>query len=133
MVLIIGGAYQGKLDYVLEKYNLNRDDVFNCEGLFIDFGKKVINDFEKYISACNEEGKEAIEVFQTNAKRYRKDSEVNILSDKIIVCDDVSQGIVPVAKNDRSYREMSGRCLIQLAKESSEVIRVFCGLGTKIK
>ena len=30
MILIIGGAYQGKLDYAKEKFGLRDEDIFDC-------------------------------------------------------------------------------------------------------
>ena len=30
MILIIGGAYQGKLDYAKEKFGLKDEDIFDC-------------------------------------------------------------------------------------------------------
>lgn len=122
MTLIFGGAYQGKLDYVLEKYGLTEEDVFVCQGTEIDYQKKVIDDFEKYIYACSEAGIEAYDALK-----------IEEIKDKIIICDDVSAGLVPLEEKDRKYREMSGRTLINLVKKSDEVIRIFCGLGSKLK
>ena len=31
MIIIFGGAYQGKLEYALEQYKLTMDDVFDGE------------------------------------------------------------------------------------------------------
>ena len=33
MNFIIGGKAQGKLDYALNTFNLNKEDIFNCEKL----------------------------------------------------------------------------------------------------
>ncbi len=41
MILIFGGAYQGKLEYAKEHWNFSDDDVFFCEeNLTIDLSKK---------------------------------------------------------------------------------------------
>ena len=48
MVLIIGGAYQGKLDFAKETFSLTDGDVFACvseEG--IDFSRKCIDKIEE--------------------------------------------------------------------------------------
>ena len=31
MILVFGGAYQGKLDYVLKTYRLTEKDVYHCD------------------------------------------------------------------------------------------------------
>jgi adenosyl cobinamide kinase/adenosyl cobinamide phosphate guanylyltransferase len=33
----------------------------------------------------------------------------------------------------RAYREACGRAMIRLARESEEVYRGFCGIGTRLK
>ena len=43
MILIFGGAFQGKLDYARKHWNFNEDDIFYCDdSLAIDLSKKVI-------------------------------------------------------------------------------------------
>lgn len=55
------------------------------------------------------------------------------LEDQVIICTDVSQGIVPMERELRDMREMTGRAMVWLAKEADCVVRVFCGLGQEIK
>ncbi len=125
MILIFGGAYQGKLEYAKEHWNFSDDDVFFCdEDLAIDLSKKVICGLEKFVYACVLEGAEAKSVL----KMY--DDEFP-LRDKIWI--DISQGVVPVDPDRRAWRESVGRTLLWLGKESDEVHRVFCGLGQRLK
>ena len=57
MELIIGGAYQGKLDYAKEKYSLSEQDIFECsEDKDIDTSKKCIYHYEKYLMYCCKNG-----------------------------------------------------------------------------
>lgn len=126
MVLIFGGAYQGKQDYALETYGLSAKDVYQCdlESMVINFDKKVIANLERFILACIKEEVSAKECLEDNIERLR---------DKIIICDDISQGVVPVDKTERAWREMTGRTMTYLGQEADEVIRVFCGIGTRVK
>ena len=126
MVLIFGGAYQGKQDYALETYGLSAKDVYQCdlESMVINFDKKVIANLERFILACIKEEVSAKECLEDNIEKLR---------DKIIICDDISQGVVPVDKTDRAWREMTGRTMTYLGQEADEVIRVFCGIGTRVK
>ncbi|MDO4395775.1 MAG: cobalamin biosynthesis protein CobU, partial [Clostridia bacterium] len=73
MILVFGGAYQGKLDYVLEKYNLNKDDVERCNvgKASLGFDKKVIYGLDKFIFACVKEGVEAKEVLVENLDKLQ--------------------------------------------------------------
>ena len=126
MILVFGGAYQGKLEYVLETYDLSNDDVYRCdrESVQIDYDKKVIYGLEKFVFACVKEGFDARELILRDMDK---------LDNKILIFDDISQGIVPLDKDERAWREASGRCMVALGKLADEVVRVFCGLGTKIK
>lgn len=124
MELIIGGAYQGKLDYAKEQFDI--DEIFICrEDLAeLDFSADAIEHLEDFVMACLRKGLEARDYLQSH-----KDE----LKDKVIICTDISQGIVPVDPELRALREMTGRAMIYLAKEAKSVTRVFCGLGQQIK
>lgn len=126
MILIFGGAYQGKLDYALENYNIAERDVYHCdlESMVINFDKKIICELEKFVLACVKEG--------INAKECLEDN-IDKLKDKVIICDDISQGVVPLDKTERAWREMTGRCMTYLGQQADEVFRVFCGIGSKVK
>ena len=58
MILVIGGAYQGKLDYVKETYGLTDEDVFTCEegSTAVGFDEKVVDHFERYVLALIKAG-----------------------------------------------------------------------------
>lgn len=125
MVLIFGGAYQGKLGYALENFGLSEKDVYHCEERAgIDLSFKVINNLEKFVMACVKEGIEAKELL---------DEYGDTMADKIIIVTDISQGIVPMNPDERSWREMTGRTMLYLSRRADRVIRVFCGLGQEIK
>lgn len=124
MVLVFGGAYNGKLDFVKEQFNVSEDDIFYCGVNEIDFSKKVICRLHKF--TYNNILKEI------NSLQYIKEN-INLFKDKIIISDEISSGIVPLKKEDRMWREETGRCLQYLSKESSCVYRIFCGIPTIIK
>lgn len=125
MILIFGGAYQGKLDYALETFHLTGDDVYRCSrDKEISLEKKVICGLEDFVYAHAADGVEA-----KDQLALARDG----LQDKILIADDISQGLVPMDPVDRAYREMMGRTLIWLAREADSVYRVFCGLGQQLK
>ena len=50
MKLIIGGAYQGKRAFAMEKLGIPETQIFTCEDTHIDFSKPCIeNGVEKYL------------------------------------------------------------------------------------
>lgn len=126
MILIFGGAYQGKLEYALKTYDLTEKDVYHCQmdSMLLNLDKKIINGLEQFIFACTKEGIEAKECLAGNMEKLR---------DKILICADISQGIVPMDKTEREWREMVGRCTTYLGREADKVVRVFCGIGQEIK
>ena len=124
MNMIVGGAYQGKLEYAKEHFNVK--DVFTCREDLpeLDFSKEAIDRLEDFALACVKNGLEAKEYLQSHRQE---------LEDKVVICTDISQGIVPMDPELRALREMTGRAMIYLAKEAETVTRVFCGLGQQIK
>ena len=125
MDLIFGGAYQGKLDYARKKYKLNENDIYYCneEKIQIDFSKKVIYGIEKFFLACIRNEKSPTGELE---KIYDK------LSDKIVICTDISQGLVPVDSKLRLWREETGRAMVKIAKDAETVTRVFAGLPLEL-
>ena len=121
MVLIFGGKYQGKVEYALKEFGLKESDVSRCE-TSIDYSKKIVAGLEEYIWNCTLKGAEASETL-----------DMEKLQDKIVICDDVTGGLVPMEKEERAYREMVGRTMMCLGNEADQVIRVFCGLGHRLK
>ena len=53
--------------------------------------------------------------------------------DCILICDEIGNGIVPMDKTEREYRERLGRLLIELADRADRVERVICGIGQRLK
>lgn len=128
MVLIIGGAYQGKLDYAKEEYGLTDSDVFTCEegSTAVGFDEKIVDHFERYVLALIKAGQvpERAVGMQLRANRYK---------DRIIICDDISQGVVPMDKTERAWREGVGRTMVKVAQQADKVVRVFCGIPVVLK
>ena len=120
MILIIGGAYQGKLDYARETYGLSDEDIFACGTESVDFGKKCIHGLEEYVW----NHPDALEFF----RKHRADWQ-----DSILICRDLSCGVVPLERENRAWRQNTGKLCQYLAKEAEEVIRIFCGLEQRLK
>ena len=122
MELIFGGAYQGKTQYAAEKYNLKDEEIFTCEGLEFDRTARCIRHLERFARACTDEGLDAREEFE------RQNPGAVCL-----IADDISCGIVPLDRSERTWREASGRLLSSLAAQADTVTRIFCGLPLEVK
>ena len=127
MKLVIGGYAQGKLNYVLGKYDVEASKIFDGEipeNIEERRGMVVINHFHNWVKTkINNDGCPEEEVFEF-VEKY---------SDCVIISDEVGNGIVPIEAFEREYRERTGRILVELAKKAEEVERVICGIGQKIK
>lgn len=124
MKLLFGGAYNGKLRYVKENLGIKEEEIFYCSNEKIDFSKKVISGIDRLIYLNALEGKESLSFFKENKEK---------LKGKILICDEISSGIVPLKKEERLWREETGKVLQFLSKESKEVYRIFFGIPTRLK
>lgn len=127
MKLIIGGYAQGKLRYVLSRYNVDTSKVWDGEipeRADEQRGTMVINHFHNWVKSrivcdgCPEE-----EIRKFLEKHW----------DCVIISDEIGNGIVPIEALERECRERIGRILVELAAKAEEVERVICGIGQKIK
>ena len=124
MIVIFGGVYQGKLDYALERFGLSEADVFHCEGAGTLMPSAAIcNEIDKWILALLQDGLDV-------AAAIKQFTEKN--PDAIVICNDISSGVVPIDPLMRAWRESVGGAMITLCKQAKEVVRVFCGIATSI-
>ena len=151
MILIFGGAYQGKRDFAKEHFGIETVSEYAAPGAELagaedtgaedtglaeghsgtetvlalpDFSGDAVCGLERFARACTEAGLEARDLMEEQKAGWQ---------DKILIITDVSQGIVPMDKTTRAFREMNGRLMLYLASEADEVWRVFCGIGKRIR
>ncbi len=124
MVLIVGGAYQGKLAYARKQFpDIEWIDGRDCEEEAV-FSSGGIHHFHVYIE-----------------RLLRAEQDVGTFADQllvrnpklVIVSSEIGCGIVPADRFERTYRETTGRICTFLAGEAAQVHRVVCGIGTVIK
>lgn len=150
MEVYFGGAFQGKLEYVLEKKGcLKVADGAGCSLKDIKEAQ-VLNHLHLYIkrltykedAAYNTTVDDTITTddtitANTTAKTMSAAEIINDIyeanPDIILICDEVGGGIVPLKKEDRIYREAVGRALCCAVKKSDRVERVMCGIGQCLK
>ena len=126
MVLITGGAYQGKVDYALQKFNLSRKDIYVCSKDKIELpeGLVIVDQVENLVRACLDNGRDPLKYLAARRTRWAR---------SIMIVNDISCGLVPMDAEDRAYREAVGRVTMYLATEALAVVRVFAGIGKRLK
>lgn len=126
MELIIGGAYNSKLNFVLKYYNLKQKDFQNGAECSLDeaFDKKGIYNLHLLIKRF----------ILSGIDDYNNIIEKILSSNiEIIICSEVGNGVVPVDNIDNKMREYVGRILSILSEKSVRVIRIYYGIPSVIK
>lgn len=144
MRLVIGGAYQGKKEYIKRKYGIQESEIRQGEYPVLagewDSGWRCLCGLHNAIreimqkspaSAC-ENAENTIESYVNRTINYLS-AIAERIPDLIILCDEVGNGVVPIEKSERDYRECVGRVLCILAEQADSVERVYCGVGQMIK
>ncbi|MCQ2969228.1 MAG: bifunctional adenosylcobinamide kinase/adenosylcobinamide-phosphate guanylyltransferase [Clostridium sp.] len=122
---IIGGMAQGKLKYVLDKNNLTKQDVCNGEECdYNNINKKVLYNFHLL---CRRLLKDNINIHSFLEELFKKNNDI------IIISNEIGYGIVPLDKEERIWREETGRACTTIAKKAAIVTRVMAGIPVNIK
>ena len=126
MILVFGGAYQGKLRYALGRFGYNDDDVFLCDDsdACIPGGKKIVYELDKWLLALVRAGADT----DLAVRQFISDN-----MGAVVIINDISCGVVPTDPVERIWREAVGNALAVVAGESDEVIRMFCGIPMVLK
>lgn len=144
LTLIIGGAYQGKLTYAVQRLGFNAAAVLdlaaaqgreaNVFDYVIDTGSIVYIHFEALTQRI------AAEYADLDAAFKRLDDYFLVplfaLSEKkptALIAREIGCGVVPLSEKDRLWRELHGAALAKAAAKADSVIRVFCGLPESLK
>lgn len=126
MILVIGGAYQGKKDWVQGRYRLEESDWADGDSCSKEdlFQARAVNRFHLFVRRSVEEGRDLSGFADTLKKRNPS---------LIIVKNEIGCGVVPMDPLERKYREQDGRLSEKLAAHCDTVVRVICGIGQVIK
>jgi len=120
MILILGGAYQGKLDFAREQFGILEGDIHTCGAGEIDFSRRCIYAIEEFTL----EHSNPIGYFKENKAQWEN---------SILICQDIFCGVVPMGAENRAWRQRTGRLCQYLAAEAAQVSRIFCGLEQRLK
>lgn len=121
-VLMIGGRGQGKRELALQMFYLLDEEI--VEGAVCDLPEltscRAVNDLHLLTRRLLQQGKSVTDLLP-------------MLRDKIIICDELGCGVVPVERDLEDWREFTGRLCCDLAAEADVVIRVLAGIPQVIK
>ncbi|MEF2877542.1 MAG: bifunctional adenosylcobinamide kinase/adenosylcobinamide-phosphate guanylyltransferase [Blautia sp.] len=126
MKLIIGGAFQGKKEYVKTRFGIKEQQMKDgADAAYEDiFQAPCLYHFHEWVKKAL---KENWDLENLEEKLMERNPGILVISNEL------GYGVVPVEAFDRKYRECTGRLCTALAKKSDEVIRVVCGIGMVIK
>lgn len=124
--LLVGGAYQGKLAYGLDRWNIPAEQASDggSDPPEIALAAPVLNRLHLLVERLLAQG---------------RDPEAEILAaldhrdSWLVICDEVGCGVVPVEPDQRRWREAVGRICQILAARADVVERVQCGLPVRLK
>ena len=120
MILIIGGAYQGKLTFAKETLGITDGDFYICDTGEIDFSKRCIYKIEDFTY----ENQDPIAYFQANKELWQN---------SVLILQDIFCGVVPMGAENRAWRQRTGRLAQYLSQEAMQVSRIFCGVEQRLK
>ena len=114
MVLIIGGAAQGKLDFARRELGVAAwsDGTIGGESCIYNLHRALRQ---------QPEADAALEAW------------LEAHPEGVVICDEVGCGVVPMDKEERAWRVHVGRTCCRLAERAGAVYRVTCGLGVRLK
>lgn len=107
MILIVGGMGAGKRAFAMETLGAKQEDMTQS----MDSGS-VLYDLQDLRPLPSIE---------------------ELMAKKIVICNEVGSGIVPMEREERAHREAVGRLCTCLAQQAQAVYRVCCGLGMRLK
>lgn len=123
MMLIIGGAYEGKTEYAKA---IGISDI--CDGETAGFEEikkhKCVKNYQMLVKRQLEAG---IDSLNEAEKLFDECPDI------VIISTEIGCGIVPIEKSERIWRETVGKVCCFIAAKSEKVIRISCGIASVIK
>ena len=122
MIMITGGAFQGKRAFAKQRFGFSDDDILdgkNCE----------ISKLANTRCLCNYE----LLVKRLIADRIDPLEFTEKFNCEVVIMNEIGCGIIPLDKSEREWREIVGRAGCILADKAEKVYRLCCGIPTVIK
>ena len=123
MIMVTGGAFQGKKSYAAKKFGISAEEIadgISC-GKDAALTARCISNYHELVRRLGED------CISFTEQLCRKNKEA------VIIIGEIGCGIVPMEGSERAWRENVGRCGCIIAANSERVIRMVCGIPTVIK
>ncbi len=120
MIFITGGMAQGKSSFAAS------------------LGLPVIDDLEQRIKEWLAQGLDASAALEAELAEFKRATAAYsghpvYPENYTIVCAEIGCGIVPLAKEERIWREVTGRIACNLAAQADEVYKLEAGIAVRLK
>lgn len=114
MILVVGGAFSGKTQFVKDLMGIDERSISEN----IECDAQVFDKLEEFMRDYNGDLEQLADILSKKAA---------------VICREVGCGVIPIDENDSMWRERVGRLCCLLAKRADKVIRMSCGIPTVIK
>ena len=123
MIMITGGAYEGKTEFAKSHYNCEITDGERCDFESV-FTANCVSNYHQLVKRLVGNGDDVVSYTE---RLCRENPNL------IVIINEIGCGIVPLEKSDRLWREQVGRAGSLIAKNSDTVVRLICGIPAVIK
>lgn len=124
MILVIGGAYAGKTEFVKNYFRLSDADIQEASETENFQNATCIRNYHILIQKLCKENADPLAF----TERLIQENP-----DCIVITNEIGCGIVPLDKSERLWREACGKSACLLAERVEKVIRIICGIPIVIK
>lgn len=142
MHVVIGGAFNGKRDWVKDKYknipSFEWFDLIENEDPDLEKTEKKLLVFE----GIEHWTRKFLEIYSINQARKIGSNWISELihweeqkeeRQIVLIATDISKGIVPIEKKDRDWRDLTGWFYQDLIEKADEVDKIWYGIAEKLK
>lgn len=142
MHFITGGAFNGKRAWIKEKYGLNgtwfsayRDHQLKADIIQIESNLLVLEGIEIWLKELtkNYDSYRCLEIWNTTLNHWLTWEKADVSRNLVVVGNDITKGIVPMEKENRVWRDVTGWAYQDLAAKADKVDIIWYGLNQTIK
>ena len=121
-ILIVGGAYQGKYQFAMKQFGLSTHDIADGAHIALEqpINTPAVRNVHILVRRMLQAGKNTDCLFTQ-------------LEGRIVLCDEIGCGIVPISEEENQWRETVGRLCCKLAERADKVYWLRAGIAQCIK
>lgn len=134
MILIVGGRAQGKGRFAESciKAREKSPDAKRAEDI-PESHPQIMDGLQTAVQQWLADLPQKEEDPASLARKFRTTVLKDFARDGILICEEIGLGIVPIDREERLWRDVTGHLCCLLAQEAEEVYRVWCGIPQRLK